>query len=540
MKFNEYKQVIKEVFNKHNLPLDENIMTLAITRYAMTPDMKSTYPSLELTRRIDTKSLGLIDSVDKGNTRVRHRGTFDPSNNDFNIKQIDNFMYNHANIVKIKDQSTLDAAARLSDCLKFSTNYKDFIKQADNNDIVKIIPTLYAKDKEFLELVSLMQTNPELHKAPYEYVDFIKIVNLAVDKISTYDDEMTNMLNIANQVDEPSDEYQKKYNLLRNQGIDFDISAFNIASLEHQIKHFDKVIKEGLPPNDLIRVLFEDPANFVDNVFEKIIFEDIKKSLLFNFKLISKEMTVEKLYEQNPLVEEIFNEALKRDPLLNTAKKQDSHTIVFDKNIDVTKSNKILENIDPVGFYDDYSKVFKGTYKMFISSGEFKDIDPNSNNIRFIGEKGLNHDYIFQGCIMDISTEENKVPSKNKKLQMQHLSVGTLSDERFKEAVENLLLFCKNNDYILFFDKESLKGGLSYQQDSLLSDIINDYQGVVMTIFEDIHARKKYKLIEQLDMTVKQLVKLDSFIDDSLYDLGLAKTLALLQEPKTKNSLKLK
>lgn len=516
MNLKEYSKILNDtlerVENETGQQFSKDVEILAIYKYLNTPVIKSAYPNIALIHDIKNDAYMLEYNADGF-----HKF--------FAFKTEDGFEFrskfgNYSNILNglkpMISEAIQSSAKNMKELLKPASTFKDFIKNISDNDLNNIIAVSDRNYAEFFKVVKMIKQEAPLTR------DFLKLALKVMNKsnqdakfIDNYtEDRVYDM--IKEGVAEGSDGLGQLKRLLHIQDFDIDNYDFDDIDEDIQVKFLKNIINESFPKNSIGYLLLNDHKNFIHNVFEQLVFENLKKPLCFSMKLINNDLTVEQLYKDNPIVDIVFNEALKKDPLLNEQPENlFKHNIIKDNDIFTYEQGvDYFAYIDHIVEETDRSSVMMEHFKTPPHRRSYAVIDPelDVDVVRFIGTAGPDVRYLLCASV------DKKSESKYKTLNLDtYLLTKNVSPQQLEDAVKNVIYYCKKNELILCLDHKSMQQGLNYDEDDIVCNTVDKFKTEICAVLLPSSSEKKrHTLISNLDLPYADIVKLDHKIGEMI------------------------
>lgn len=486
-----------------------NVKKLAVKMLLETPIMKAAYPNVNLYHN-HGKNEYCLEYVLSQHTKF-YFGTEDYVSS-FKEKSLPTSFYDSKAIISNQEK---DIAIKIKEHTKPDSSYKEFFKNITIEDINSILPSCDKRHAEFFKLVKAIKVDDKTLIRQLN-ADVVRLAEKCSTKGTKSSNSYTTNLIFDIVKDGLGDEYElptKLRNFLNFEEKETTNTDFDNLDEDTQGLFFSKMIQENINKNSLSYLLVDDHKNFINNVMDKIIFEEMKRSLNFKMKLVSNDMTVEQICEQYPVIERIMAEALKQDPLLySTPASQFKHLVEYDKekyNPEIGSNYldyipHIVNDDEKVKaiFEDGVAAFYRNSY--YIISNDF-----DGEVIRFTGTDGANLSYQFSGTVMQTNNPHSV-------LKVDSFFVNKVNDDILKVGMENILELCKKNNYILEFDYRAMEKGLRYEQSEILAKIVAKYENEVYT-FLTPSDNKKLDIVQKINLPLSELIKKDSEINDLLY-----------------------
>lgn len=516
MNLKEYSKILNDtlerVENETGQQFSKDVEMLAINKYLNTPAMKSAYPNVALFHDIKNNSYML-----EYNANGFHKffGLMTEGGFEFRSK-----FGNYSNILQglkpMINESIQASAHNMKELLKPESTFENFIKTISDKDLNNIISVSERSYAEFFKVVKMIKQEDPLNR------DFLNLALKVMNKfkqdakfIDNYtEDRVYDM--IKEGVAEGSDGLGQLKRLLHIQDFDIDNYDFEDIDEDRQVEFLKNIISESFPKNSIGYLLLNDHKNFIHNVFEQLVFENLKKPLCFTMKLISNDLTVEQLYKENPIVDVVFNEALKQDPLLNEQPENlFKHSVIKDNDIfSSEKGVDYFAYIDHIVEETDRSNVMLEHFKTEPHRRSYTVIDPelDVDVVRFIGTAGPDVRYLL--CANIKKNSDNKYKTLNLDT---YLLTKNVSPQQLEDAIKNVINYCKENEYILCLDFRSMQKGLNYDENDIVCNTVDKFKTEICAILLPSSSEtNRHSLISNLDLSYADIVKHDQKIGEMI------------------------
>lgn len=516
MNLKEYSKILNDtlerVENETGQQFSKDVEMLAINKYLNTPVMKSAYPNVALFHDIKNNSYMLEYNA---NGFYKFFGLMTEGVFEFRSK-----FGNYSNILQglkpMINESIQASAHNIKELLKPESTFENFIKTISDKDLNNIISVSERSYAEFFKVVKMIKQEDPLNR------DFLKLALKVMNKfkqdakfIDNYtEDRVYDM--IKEGVAEGSDGLGQLKRLLHIQDFDIDNYDFEDIDEDRQVEFLKNIISESFPKNSIGYLLLNDHKNFIHNVFEQLVFENLKKPLCFTMKLISNDLTVEQLYKENPIVDVVFNEALKQDPLLNEQPENlFKHSVIKDNDIfSSEKGVDYFAYIDHIVEETDRSNVMLEHFKTEPHRRSYTVIDPelDVDVVRFIGTAGPDVRYLL--CANINKNSDNKYKTLNLDT---YLLTKNVSPQQLEDAIKNVINYCKENEYILCLDFRSMQKGLNYDENDIVCNTVDKFKTEICAILLPSSSEtNRHSLISNLDLSYADIVKHEQKIGEMI------------------------
>lgn len=521
--------VFEKIEKETGVTISKDIEILAVNKYLNTPAMKDAYPDIYV--YYDESHNDLILEYKKAGY-YKFYGMMGEDGFEFRarLSNRSNFL---GDIKPIISEEIQKSAVNIKEYSQPNSNFKDFLHNITVKDIDNVMLSCNRAQMDFLKVVKMIKEEDPLNR------ELLKLA-LKVAKKAHHNDK-----GIDNNIEDTI------YNIIKNGGgndsvysydsvhqirrlfyiENMEITNYDFEDLddERQFEFFNKCIAENIPKNSITYLLLTDPKNFIYNVVEQSGYEYIKKSLSFTMKLVSNDLTVEQLYKDNPVVETVFNEALKQDPTLNELPENlFKHTVVKDSDIfTLEKGVTYFNYVDHIVDEFDKPKVMDEHFKTDYAKRSYSIIDPelDSEVIRFIGTTGVDIKYML--CASIAKNDESTY--KSLKLDSYRLTYN-MPEGQLEEAIKSVVDYCKENQYILCLDFPSTQQGLNIAEAEILCKTVEKFKNEICAVLLPSSSEQtRLSLYSKLEIPYAEIVANDNKITDMILskisEEGMLKTL---------------
>lgn len=533
MNLTEYSKIMNDVFEKiekeTGTSISKDVEILAIHKYLNTPAMKDAYPDIYVYH--EEKNNDLIIEYKKAGY-YKFYGTMGEDGFEFRAR-LNNRSTFLGDLKPIISEEIQSSALNIKEYTQPNSKFKDFLHNITVKDIDNVMLSCNRAQMDFLKVVKMIKEEDPLNR------EFLKMALKVAKKAHQNDKSIDN--NVEDTI----------YNIIKNGGGDgsgysydsvhqmrrlfyienMDISNYDFEDLdeERQFEFFNKFVAENLPKNSITYLLLTDPKNFIYNVVEQSAYEHIKKSLSFSMKLVSNDLTIEQLYKENPVVETVFNEALKQEPTLNELPENlFKHTVVRDNDIFTQEKGVVYFNyVDHIVDEFEKAKVMDEHFKTDYAKRSYSIIDPDleSDVIRFIGTTGVDIKYML--CASIAKNDESTY--KSLKLDSYRLT-HNMPEGQLEEAIKSVVDFCKENQYVLCLDFQSTQQGLNFAEAEIVCNTVEKFKNEICAVLLPSSSEQtRLSLISKLDIPYAEIVSSEQKITDMILskvsEEGMIKTL---------------
>jgi hypothetical protein len=330
-------------------------------------------------------------------------------------------------------------------------------------------------------------------------------------------------------MDEGQDQLNHMRRLFYIENMDLTNYDFDNIDEDRQLEFFNKFVAVHLPKTSITYLLLTDPKNFIHNLTEQLSYDRIKKSLSFAMKLVSNDLNIEQLYKDNPVVEMVFNEALKQDSTLNELPENlFKHTVVRDDDIYTQEKGIVYFNyVDHIVDEFEKSKVMDEHFKTDFCKRSYGMIDPEMDVdvIRFIGTTGVDIKYMMCAGI----SKNDESTYKTLRLDSYRLTYN-MPEGQLEDAIKQVINYCKENQYVLCLDFPSTQQGLNFDEAGIVLETVDKFKNEICAVLlPSSSERTRLSLISKLDIPYADIVanekKITEMIDLKFSEDDMIKTL---------------
>lgn len=520
MNLTQYSKIMNDVFEKiekeTGVTMSKDIEILAVHKYLNTPAMKDAYPDIYV--YYDERHNDLLLEYKKAGYH-KFYGMMGEDGFEFRAR-LSNRSTFLGDIKPIISEDIQKSAVNIKEYSQPNSNFKDFLHNITVKDIDNVMLSCNRAQMDFLKVVKMIKEEDPLNR------ELLKLALKVAKKAHQNDKGIDN--NIEDTI----------YNIIKNGGGDgsgysydsvhqirrlfyienMEITNYDFEDLddERQFEFFNKCIAENIPKNSITYLLLTDPKNFIYNVVEQSAYEHIKKSLSFTMKLISNDLTVEQLYKDNPVVEMVFNEALKQDPTLNELPENlFKHTVVRDDDIYTQEKGIVYFNyVDHIVDEFEKSKVMDEHFKTDFCKRSYSMIDPEMDVdvIRFIGTTGVDIKYMM--CAGIAKNDESTY--KTLRLDSYRLT-HNMPEGQLEEAIKQVVNYCKEHQYVLCLDFPSTQQGLNFDEADIVLNTVDKFKNEICAVLlPSSSERTRLSLISKLDIPYATIVANETNITEMI------------------------
>jgi len=527
MRMQEYVDLIKEITEKQGVEWDNTTATLAVYQYLNSPAISNYYNNLKMKRSYDGHPVicemsyhGAVMSMGffkydgarvKPDTHVEKISynieTYGPK-----PRSEDMFITN-----KVKEQMQLirerflnaNSFAEFSEGFKISdfNNYEELEDKFDFKirKLLHFASTYneYKNDESDYTKRILVENVLSIIDDTYKFANhrhqnlIVPIVNMITKEKTFTDEEMFNQLYIIGAYDEVmSDNYY-----------------FDIRPVNEKIEHYHQLAKmPEIKDNTVLGVVMNNPDDIINKLADTFMFDELKTLALIQTRLAIKATTLEEMIEARPIISDIYQEAVRRSPMLETdIDARFEHIRINDKYYDLKgeKSISFSHLMDSVGLYPEHNSDYYLTIQpeIIVFPRGTSEISNEQGTERFIGHDGVGPYYVLFAYEAPLTLEVNSLVfdefNISKHLDNKH--VKQLFVNMFDECmVRQLPLVIEDSNFYNLIGEDRLK---------IFEEVLEQYKGIVPTIISPI-GLNKYRALLESELTYSQIVAMEPKLDE--------------------------
>lgn len=547
MNINEYMKLIKEIKDKKGYQWDEKLAMFALHKYLMTPAVRDFYSNIEL-QRSDDKGRPIF--CDMNGRIVLGIGVFDDNFGEPTFKMTSHgSMPSTSKVKSYLTNTTFDRLTQLYNELDKAESFADFSKTYTHH--VENYRRLSQESKQFLKMAYIAKDYTGEIDDSFQSILYQEMFE-TVDKF--YGDPLRTGGYLASALvliskglnDQNKEEYEKAVTrLMKYDKINIDNYSYEQADFEHRLKFAINLSKqEHYKNNTLLGSALNNLDNIFNSVMDNLVFEDAKSAMLFELKMVLKEQTLEQMLESDPIIDEIYQEAIRRSPsLLQTFNERFKHTqfVDADRTNDEQGAINVVSHLDNICLYGDketetiLDQQFK--YGRLANGTEF--ISPNSSVERFVGHDGYSPYYIVTANQAPLTMEVDST------IFSGFLISRKIDNDKLAQLFENMFLDCMKKNRPLVIEDGAFMSRMEGEKAEIFNNIKAKFKGLVVTAImpEDM---PKYRALLNSELTYADILRLDSTFDEmtakrlSQSDFeDFIESESNLNKPTSKSSLKL-
>lgn len=496
MKIQEYVELIKEINKKNGVEWDFTTSTLALYKFVKSPAVADYYTNLEL-RRDDNGSLIICETNRSSN--VKSVGRFFYDYTDTESSAATSYQMNITGS-KPKDNikpSTSELRAemvKIRDKFLNSNSFAEFIDGFDLNN-----PDLFNKEiisqsrldfkvKKLINFAGFCETVKNDPDYADNHVKLEMLMSLvdATHKTSNHRSQtlVQPIINIMENKKNLSEYtiFDDFYKLANYDKLITDSYYFDIRDVDEKITYYKKMAQTpGIKDNTVFGVVMNNPNDVINKLADTFVFEDLKALALMQTRLAIKSPTLEEMLESRPIVDEIYQEAVRRYPLLEKPMADRfQHVVLKDSEYDLKGQNRISFStvMDNVELYGEDNKNYYLTLQPEIIAY------PMGSNVimndqpyeRHYGHDGIGPYYVAFSMERGLTSEVNA-------LYVEKVFVSKNLEENYvKEMFENLFQECMVRKIALVFEEPNFHNVIGSRNMQIFTELKDKYTGIVPCI----------------------------------------------------------
>lgn len=528
MKMQEYVDLIREKKEKQGIEWDVTTATLAVYQYMRTPAVSAYYAHLEL-RRAEDGSPIICEVNSNINSKIKSVGRFDYDDSRIVNETADKISYfmdtkGNAPIEKISfsTNSLRSQMETLRERFLKTDSFSEFSDGFDLNKLDTLERQELFNSKLDFKVKNLLKFASVYNKMKDEDdVNGEKNMTILTMLLSHIDDSykfanhrhQTIVKPILNMIEKKSDvteqqEFDALCILAHYDNITTDSYHFDIRNHKEKIEYFKRLSQmPEIKENTVFGVVMNNPDNIINALADKFMFDELKTLALIQTRLAIKAPTIEEMIESKPVINEIYQEAIKRDPmLLSSFEERFQHIHIKDNEFDLSgeKSLSFSTLMDGVGLYGEDNKHHYLTIQPEII------VFPMGSNLiindqpyeRFYGHDGIGPYYVGFAI-------ETKLTNEVSSLVFNKIFISkNLDDDHVKKLFENMFENCMIRKIALVIEDMNFKTVIGERNFDIFKGLQEKYKGIVPTIVcnTDMY---KYKALLNSDLNYNEVIVME-------------------------------
>lgn len=519
MNIDRYMKIIKDIKADNDIKWDDKIATLAIYRLIQQPAIKDYYDSINL-KKVKGEAVPYIvveDSKIKNTIigEIQH----DESLPKFEMYPFGNLRGEIRNFITNEEKIKVE---QLKNIFLNSNSFSELVTNMDISLIKQVGSYFKYNIRSLFDLVVCeKESSTEATNQLAERIDLtLTTVQHNYKGNSIKQNALSNFLNTVLKNDlsiescDDSSYVEALFNLLHYDNYKIN-QSFVDSSSNNQYNYILTLSSNSQLKNNTLfgATINSDELTFTSNIIDNLVFDTVKNQIIFQSKLISKESTLEDLYNQYPIVDEIINKAIKESPdLIQDPCIHFKHNITRD--IESKSEINFISNLDKFRLYSrrNYQNTLNHAYNKLEIKPQYCSVIPSNDFVRFTGTDNYHSYYMLIGSIMPIKNTDSK--NNHSVLDLDLMAISSkLNDEQVKQAFDNVFFFCKENTLMLSLSAYKFVNNLGERNLNILNEVREKYKGIVVC-FSDDFVRNSSEVLINLNMPLKEIAKIEATVID--------------------------
>jgi len=526
MNLQEYVDLIREINEKNDLKWDSTTATLAVYKYLKSPALGAYYKNLEMKRDYDGSPV--IAAVTH-NGGVYATCNFSYDGKSYNISESPENIkytldYNGLKVISTNKFITEDTKENIKKVQARFTNSDSFesfiedLKPEDFKSFTALSNQVDFKIEKLLKLAVYCHNQKNATMDDYMQKRLLETALSLVEDTQNFNNYQHQTLvepifNIINKRDiSDSSKFDDLYVIGAFNDISSDNYNFDIRSNKEKIEFYHQAAKmDTIKDSTVLGIVINNPDNIVNKLMDTFVFDELKKLMSIQSRLALKGRTLNDLIESRPLVAEIYAEAVKRSPMLETTMDDRfEHIKIVDKEYDLKGAESIdfKEVVDKVGLYSNYDAEHYLTLQTGLRSFRYHTdlIKHDHRTERFIGHDGFGPYYMIFGQEDPLTMESNSLVLSNFYISEQ------LDNSHIEKMFVTVFEDCMVRKLPLVIEDSKMHGLLGEDKLKIFEKVREKYKGIVPTIVHPTDINK-YKALLESELTYNQIVDIEPKLD---------------------------
>lgn len=521
MKIQEYVDLIKEINKKNGVEWDVTTSTLAIYKLLKSPAVANYYNNLEL-RRDDNGALIICecDKFSKVNAKSVGRFVYDVIDTD-SLSVISYQM----NLTGSKPKENVRPSTnglrvemlKIRERFLNSNSFAEFIDGFDLNNPDRFNKELIAdskldfKVKKLIKFAGFCDTvkNDPNYDDNHAKIEMLMSIVDDTYKVSNHRSQslVQPILNIMEKKDDMNNHtvFYDLYKLASYDKLITDSYYFDIREDSEKIIYYKKIAQmPEVKENTLFGVVMNNPNDIINKIADTFMFNDLKSLALMQTRLAIKAPTLEEMLESRPIVDEIYQEAVRRQPNLEQSMSDRfEHVTIKDSEFDLGGESKMSFStlMDNLQLYGESNKHYYLTIQPEILAYPMgvNYIMNDQPYERRYGHDGIGPYYVSFSVERSITSEVNA-------LYVEKIFVAKSLEENYiKEMFENLFQECMVRKIALVMEEPNFHNVIGARNMKIFNDIKDKYTGIVPCITCNTEMSQLKSLLKS-DLTYKEIL----------------------------------
>lgn len=529
MNINEYFDLTKKIFKENDVELTDSLIYLSAYQYFQFPAISRYHSNIKIFKGLRT-STPVVAITNEDNDYLTRFMDIDLDRGGIGFSQ-----YSKPNgyRIYITDEDK-KIANTLSEKIKKATNFEQLSDLLINFKYSSLKDRISLKNKSLLHLSSIygeynkIDDSFTFKQSLYDYlINTLSLFYKAnAGKSSSLSLGLNNFINKDLEV-------KTKVTIIKEimfyDNIKLNINRFENLPEEEKLNFLINITKDDSMKNTVVHSMIHS-SQPLEDIVNNIIFDEFKRSITTELRLIQKESTLEEVYKKHPILSIIKEEALKFDPLLNSNfsdrfkhKRITSDDVFINGKLPECIADKpiVADKISLLDVFDE-AKIYQGndalSYlgKKFTFDDDsspktipydFTKLKPNGFDVRY-GSDGYSMYYAVFSKIEPFTMDNDALYINSTLIHK------TLPEEIVKELFENIFLESLEKKLPIIFESLNIKSNIGSNFDILL-DIKEKYKKIVPA-FISIGDSTKVKMLTGKDISFEQIIEFENLFDELL------------------------
>lgn len=527
MNIQEYVDLIKETMAKNGVEWDTTTAHLAVYKYIKSPAISNYYHNFEMKKSYggdpvicETSNNGGVVSMGE----FIYDGKKGASDGPFEHVTYQMQLYGHKpkadsmfSTNEIREQMSV-----LRDRFLNSNNFADFsngFSITDINNYEALEDKLDFKIRKLLRAASIYNEQKDHQHSWFKKTLLENVLSVIDDsyKFSNHRHQILVMpiLNMITKEKILSDEqtFNDLYTIASYDDISSDNYYFDINSNQEKIDYYLQLAKmPEIKDSTVFGIVVNNPDDIINKLADTFMFDELKTLALLQTRLAIKATTFEEMLESRPIVDEIYKEAVKRNPMLETQiDDRLEHIRINDQHYDLAGATSIEFSplMDSVGLYSkDHCDHYLSIQPEIIAYARgTAEINNKQRTERFIGHDGIGPYYVAFAYESPLTLEVNSLIFEN-----FHISKN-LDNKHVKQLFVNMFEECMVRQLPLVIENVRFANILGEERLELFEEVLDQYKGIVPTVITPI-GLNKYRALLETELTYSQILAMEPKLDE--------------------------
>lgn len=547
MRIQEYVDLIREITAKNGVEWDKITDTLAVFKYLQSPAISHYYNDIEMKRSHNGNPI--ICEMTKHGAVVAigdfkyDDGRVEPENQPESMV----FKMSTYGVKPRSDESFMTNELRsqmvsLRERFLNSNNFAEFSKDfsiADINNYEALEDKLDFKIRKLLRVASVYNEHKKEDHSWFKKTILENLLSVIDDtyKFANHRHQTLVMpiLNMITKEKTLSDEdaFYDLYTIAAYDEVIADNHYFDVRPYKEKIEYYLQAAKmQEIKDNTVLGIVVNNPDDIINKLADTFMFDELKTLALIQTRLAIKATTLEEMIESRPVIAEIYEEAVRRNPMLEThIDDRLEHIRINDKYYDLKgeKSISFTHLMDSVELYTKESSDHYLTIQpeIIIFPRGTDQIKNEQLTERFIGHDGVGPYYVVFAYEAPLTIEVNSLVFDNFYISKN------LDNKHVKQLFINMFDECMVRQLPLVIENYNFQNNLGDDRLKIFEEVTEQYKGIVPTIITPL-GLNKYKALMETELTYSQIVAMEPKLDELVMKISSLPTFRTFIEEQSK------